>query len=196
MFGKILFQAPRILPVFLIFFRHFDESRKTPVESRFPPASRNCHISLDRQVLPDQTHGAAFRKSSLRMAEQPFVFRRKVAVFAALMAAFQIQIGPFRQDNRYAEAVIPCIAGRIVEARGKHAHSHSLRNMEGFAGRCVKSEIFRDILLSAQDQIEIRRSDIDLASGMVFQGVQLVIVTVAVADLIGDSPYTTVSSTL
>ena len=169
--------------LYYLSFRFSMYTPRRPSRTALPGVTFLSFPSLECDVLSDQSHRASLRKASLRMSDQPFVLGCQMRVLAAGMRFLKVIVRSPRKNDDYTEALAARIAGSIVERSREDLHCRSLRSVEHLAGRRVKRILICHVSLAGKDQIEIGGSDIDLGTSVILQGVQLIVVSVAVADL-------------
>ena len=120
------------------------------------------------------------------MGEQPLVAGPQLRVIAAVILDSGLcGIGAFGQGDQHAEA-LGCVhmAGRVVQRRGVDFHQCACRDAERLDLGGVQLAA-RDFLLPGKQQHKIFGTQIELAVAVVFQAVQIGVVTVAPAQLAG-----------
>ena len=119
------------------------------------------------------------------MRQQPLVAGGHPCIFFALRLEDRLlRVRILRQDDRHAEAGLLRLARRVVERRAVDLDRRARRDVEGFDLRGVKPAVL-DLVFLCQQQHEIRLAGVDLAVAMIFEAVQLCVISPAHPDLDG-----------
>ena len=118
------------------------------------------------------------------MADEPFVLRCDQCIFSAgEVVLVSRKIGSVRKNDCTAETAFPAVAGCIMQGCCVQFNRNSLGKQKGFHLGGVIGIVLLNIRLPAKQQNQIRCSHIDFRCPVIFQSIQLIIVSITESNL-------------